>query len=170
VVITQSDVKAVLDYDPESGVFTWLHRPGNTRFNSLYAGRKAGTTKNSKGYVNIRFSGKTYLAHRLVWLFVHGYFPDKLIDHRDRDKANNRLDNLRLATKIENNINRKPSPDRGVRKTPKGRWQAVLGGCGSAHKTYKYFGTFNTKEEAVAAFRAGAKAHFGDFIDLGEAI
>jgi hypothetical protein len=68
-------------------------------------GSKAGTVEKD-GYVRIRFMGRKVYAHRLIWIFHHGACPD-LIDHIDRDKSNNRIENLRAATKSQNALNSK---------------------------------------------------------------
>ena len=49
----------------------------------------------STGYIMVGVEGKTYLAHRLAWLYVHGYFPENVIDHINRTPLDNRLCNLR---------------------------------------------------------------------------
>jgi hypothetical protein len=99
-MITQQELKELLNYDPDAGIFTWR--------NSRY-----GVTKNMNagtlmylGYIKIEINKKAYLAHRLVWLYVYGYFP-KYVDHVNLIKNDNRLINLREATQSENNCNRK---------------------------------------------------------------
>ena len=57
------------------------------------------------GYINIRVDGRMYKAHRLIFLFHHGYLPD-FIDHIDCDKTNNKIENLRACSKSENGMNR----------------------------------------------------------------
>jgi hypothetical protein len=79
-------------YDPESGHFTRLV---NRRRSARLPNR----------YVNIRIDGRFYSAHRLAWLWVHGTWPPE-IDHLNRDKADNRISNLRAATPALNALNR----------------------------------------------------------------
>jgi hypothetical protein len=57
------------------------------------------------GYITIRVIYKSYLAHRLAWLYVHGEWPENLIDHINNNRSDNRICNLRKATKTENNRN-----------------------------------------------------------------
>jgi len=103
-MITQKQLKKILDYDPETGVFTWKHRPGAGKaWNSRFAGKKAGC--NDNGYVRILFSGKQYLAHRLAFLFVYGEFPPEQVDHINGVRSDNRMVNIRRATGTENNRN-----------------------------------------------------------------
>jgi len=70
-------------------------------------GQKAGYLKND-GYIQIRVNKKPYLAHRLIYLYHHGALPDYPLelDHINRNRADNRLENLRIATKSENQLNR----------------------------------------------------------------
>lgn len=160
-MLTQSELKLLVSYEPETGCFVWRPRLdgsiGSKGFNSRCAGKVAGTVS-SKGYIHINFSGKIYLAHRLVWLYVYGHFPPLLIDHKDYDKANNRLDNLRLATKAQNNFNRKKRALAGV-SLHSGRWYSKIRIGGKE----VYLGSFDTQEEATQAFDMAASAAYGEF-------
>ena len=92
-MITQKRLKELLDYGPETGIFLWKV----STCNRIKVGDIAGTV-NGKGYIQIKIDNKIYYAHRLAWLFVYGYFPEHGLDHEDRDKSNNRIDNLREAS------------------------------------------------------------------------
>ena len=94
-------LRDVLDYTPETGVFTWKKRSGN---NTYSVGDTAGSI-NSNGHRQIQINSKRYLSHRLAWLYVYGNFPFLQIDHINRDRGDNRLINLRLATQEENQKN-----------------------------------------------------------------
>jgi hypothetical protein len=91
----------LLSYDPETGEFRWKvdRRRG-------LKGSLAGTT-NSDGYIQIMIDYKRYRAHRLAWLFTTGEWPSHDVDHIDGNAANNRIANLRIATRAENNQNLK---------------------------------------------------------------
>ena len=94
-------VRQVLSYCPESGLFNW----NITLSNRAKVGSKAGAP-NTKGYVSIKIDGLQYKAHRLAWFFVHEQDPGvSEIDHADLNKGNNRIDNLRLANRKQNNEN-----------------------------------------------------------------
>jgi len=100
-----ADRKAMMEalsYCPSTGLFHWKVSPSQT----VKAGERAGTL-HPDGYVVIGYKGRTYRAHRLAWLFIHGALPLVDIDHTDGNGLNNRLDNLRLATEAENLWNRK---------------------------------------------------------------
>ena len=134
-------LKELLEYDPETGVFIWKTRRGG-----LKAGSVAGT-KHANGYVRIKCDGKSYMAHRLAWLYVHGQFPEKQIDHINGLREDNRLSNLRCVSRSENQRNRRlckrsTSGIIGVRwHKQAGKWQAR--GINSLH-----LGLFNCKATA----------------------
>lgn len=112
------------NYDPETGDLRWRHRPQQhfstasvwRCFNSRDAGRRAGSP-NSSGYLTVRLDQKLLYAHRIAWEMGTGHaIPDGMvIDHKNGIVSDNRLANLRLATKSENAFNSK-----GARQLPKG--------------------------------------------------
>lgn len=117
-------------------------------------GRPAGSF-DADGYVQFAYRGKKYKAHRVAWVYVHGHLPDDTeIDHRNHDRADNRIDNLRLATRKQNSENtrsRRAGHFRGVSwwTTPRGNsyWVARI----KHHGTAKTLGYFHTIVDAVAA-------------------
>lgn len=88
-MLTHKRLKELLHYDPATGIFRWKVSIGTAK-----AGDIAGT-KQSNGYIRIMIEGKNYLGHRLAWLYVHGYFPEHDIDHINRIKDDNCIENLR---------------------------------------------------------------------------
>ena len=151
-------LKSVLRYEPETGLFFWRKTLGSKGV----AGSEAGT--DSHGYLAIRIDKKLYLAHRLAWFYVNCEWPS-ILDHKDRDRRNNRITNLRLATHSENKANRSaPSNNssgiKGVSFNKQMRkWQASI--C----KQYKqnHLGFFSSKEGAAEAYRTAAVKLFGEF-------
>lgn len=92
--LTQERLKELLHYDPDTGVFTWL----NPTRKNMGIGDIAGTV-GTWGYRSIGVDKVTYYAHRLVWLYVYGYFPEHDVDHIDRIRDHNQVKNLREATR-----------------------------------------------------------------------
>ena len=93
---THDELKQLLRYDSETGVFHWReYRRGMS--SSGIAG-----TKTKEGYCQIAINDKLHFAHRLAWFYVHGVWPRALIDHIDENKLNNAISNLREATHAEN--------------------------------------------------------------------
>jgi len=99
-MLTQEKLKSILNFNPETGVFTWLIKPSAKVKENDIAGYFS-----KKGYVRITINNECYPAHRLVWLYVHGYWPTNMIDHINHDKFDNRIANLREATASENGQN-----------------------------------------------------------------
>lgn len=102
-------LRAELDYDQETGKFTWKVRRKKAR-----PGMVAGKL-NNRGYIAITFYGEYWLAHRLVWAHVHGFIPPCEIDHINRVRNDNRLRNLRLVSRSENQKNSDRSDRRKAR-------------------------------------------------------
>lgn len=99
-------------YEASTGRLIWKLRPREMfgsdmafhRWNGAYAGRVAGRTTSS-GYCNIKIMGEGFQAHRVIWKLVTGEDPGE-IDHKNRDKSDNRLDNLRVVSRSENMRNK----------------------------------------------------------------
>ena len=100
--ITYEEVHELFDYNPETGIFT----NRITRGKIAKKGKVAGCLSDT-GYWIIKVNGKNYRAHRLAWLFIHGYFPEHQIDHINRIRTDNRLCNLREVNKSCNMKNSK---------------------------------------------------------------
>jgi hypothetical protein len=147
--LTADKLRALLIYDPETGVFT--NRV--TRRGSL-AGARVGS-KDAHGHINIGINYHTYKAHRLAWLYVYGEWPPDCIDHINRDPADNRICNLRVADKSVNAHNTGPRCD--TRSGEKGvswhkaanKWRAYYTNRGVT----MHIGLFDTFEEAVSRRR-----------------
>ena len=150
-MLTQSRLKELLHYDPETGVFTWLLRTSNR----IRVGGVAGCARRD-GYRLIRLDGGSYLAHRLAWLYIHGVSPPEETDHINGIRADNRIANLREATKSGNQQNRaihskNTSGFPGVSwHSQVGKWQAHIRSEGKS----KYLGLFDASEDAHEAYCA----------------
>ena len=146
-VISIKRLKKLLDYNKDTGEFFWKEDRGNYKSK---AGDKAGCTTQD-GYVLITIDGKLHKAHRLAWLYVHGYIPEYGIDHINRNPSDNRIANLREVSQSCNARNATLRVDNktgitGVcwnRFDRKWKVQAVVNGKN------KHIGQYATKWEAA---------------------
>lgn len=164
-------LRECFEYDPETGVLTWKDRPrshfrtaaAHAMFRNNFAGKPAGSVMGA-GYVLLRVGGGQLYAHRVIWTIMTGEVPPSLIDHINGDRADNRWANLRLATSVDNGANRvgrvdaRPLP-KGVYMTPKGRFFVQI----MRERRSRYIGTYDTVEEAKAAYDAAAKVLQGAY-------
>jgi len=101
MALIQSRLKEVLSYDPDSGIFTW-----KVSKNQIKIGSVAGNLYPT-GYIYIRVDRNLHTAHRLVWLYTYGYFPENQIDHLNGIRDDNRITNLREVSNACNSQNQK---------------------------------------------------------------
>lgn len=157
--MTQSELKALLHYDPETGVFAWLPRP------RIRGGKVAGNVS-PDGYWRIGLGGrpsKLFLAHRLAWLYMTGEWPRLDIDHINGDKTDNRWSNLRDVTRSVNLQNQR----RARSDSTSGLLGAHKNGRGWSARIYvdgvkRHLGTFATAAEAHAHYlEAKRRVHEG---------
>ena len=154
-MLTQERLKELLHYNPDTGIFINLTQRRGRAKKGVVAG-----WKNTYGYINIRVDYKVYKAHRLAWLYVHGNFPEKSLDHINEIKYDNYMINLRLATVQENNHNISTSNKNnasGLRGVCwhkfSGKWRAQI----KINGNIKHLGLFNTSDEASEAYLAAKK-------------
>lgn len=122
-MITQERLKELLDYNPETGVFTRLISVGGQKVGSI-----AGTLRKD-GYMQIRADGNRYYAHQLAFLFMEGYLPE-IVDHINRIRNDNRWVNLRESNSQKNNRNRNTKNKSGYLgvfwDTQKQKWRITV--------------------------------------------
>lgn len=148
--LTQQQLHRLMIYDPQTGVFIWIVSRGKAK-----PGKRVGTMHH-QGYMTTTICGREYGLHRLAWLYVHGAWPKRVIDHINGDRADNRIANLRDVNQTINQQNRrlasatnKSSGLLGVtRKRGRKKYEAGIQVSGKS----RYLGTFGTAEEAHAAY------------------
>lgn len=153
---TQAEIRELIDYDPATGLVVWKAAAGRG-----CEGRIAGCP-DAKGHLRIRFRGKSFRLHRVIWLWMTGVSPDFEIDHEDRVKSNNRWANLRPADDSLNAMNRSlqannTSGFKGVHMDERGRYVAQIRAGGQKHK----LGRYATAAEAAAAYDCAAQRLHG---------
>lgn len=162
--VPPDQLREAMSYDPETGIFLWIAPFG--KLNHRFIGKAAGNIR-SDGYLQIGAAGQRYEAARLAWWFAHGEMPDAIVDHRDRDPLNNRLDNLRLSDAPRNAANSKARPNkkhskyRGVTRHA-GKWIAQARVNGKNKK----LGRFTDEEDAARAYDKAALAAYGEHAHL----
>lgn len=167
--ISQSYLKEMFDYNHETGLFTKKSRPihhfknqrGMNSSNSKNAGKIAGR-KHHSGYLTLWINGKVHQLHRIAWIYYHGKIDDRQIDHINGIRNDNRISNLRLTNKGENQKNSKKRKDNNSGHTGVSyhkkceKWQADI--C--VDNKHIYLGIFSSLEEAKAA-REKANIKYG---------
>jgi len=157
VELTQKELKKILHYDPDTGIFTRL----TDVVHNAAAGNIAGHLS-IIGYIQITLSYKRYYAHRLAWLYMTGCWPKHQIDHINHARDDNRFCNLREVNHADNQKNRtmykvNKSGVVGVcwnKREKKWRARIVLS------KKEKFLGCFVDKFEAICA-RKSAEFKYG---------
>ena len=150
-MIDHARLVELLDYDRDTGTFTWKV----ARSNGVRPGSKTGRV-DSRGYLQVCVGGRRYLAHRLAWFYTHKAWPEAEIDHINGDRLDNSASNLRAVSRLENARNKRlyagsRSGVSGVRRE-KAAWVAYV--------SNKYIGTFTDIDAAIAA-RMGAQLASG---------
>lgn len=157
MTVTVERLKQLLSYDPTNGHFIWLERRG-----PIAAGGIAGG-KNLEGYINIKIDGVLYKASRLAFLYMIGRWPDKEhVDHINGILDDNRWENLREATRSQNQANRRTVNKNGILKGVfrKGNSYRVH----IAKDLHRYhLGCATSEEEAKELYHAAAILLFGEF-------
>ena len=150
--LTQVELKDTLEYNQEAGTFS---RIKNAR-------TIVGTIK-PDGYRQVNVCGNLYLEHRLAWLYMTGEWPLAEIDHINGDRADNRFENLREATRLQNaTIRKKPSTNTsgflGV-SISRGKYLSQISHNNHIH----YLGRYDTPEEAHDVYMKKAIELKGEF-------
>jgi hypothetical protein len=148
----RKELREVFRYNEKTGKLYWRVSPSR----NVQAGTECGCIYSSTGYRILNYNGRKYGAHRIIWMLVTGEDPESLfIDHINRDKTDNRIENLRLSTNAENLCNK---PTKGAYLF-RNKWRAQIHLKGKT----KYLGSYATEAEAVEAYQKAAKELKGDF-------
>lgn len=149
-LIDHAELLRRLDYNPETGVFTWK-KTDRTMVKGAQAGR---TTRD--GYVTIGAGGKSFLGHRLAWFYHYGEWPQHYVDHINRVRSDNRISNLRLADcemNMHNAVKTKNQtgytgvyPQQGTKKP----WVAFAKIRGVRHRVGSFFTTKEANDARLA--------------------
>jgi hypothetical protein len=154
--LTQQRVRELFDY--RDGQLFWISPKKGRQL-----GRPVGSL-HKDGCLVVRIDYQLYKVHRLVFLWNHGYMPE-FVDHADMNRANNKIENLRPATKSQNMANRCQQTNgasgfKGVYfHKHSGKWAASI----KANKVRMNLGLFDAPEAAHEAYKAAALKHFGEF-------
>lgn len=144
---SQAELKELFDY--RDGELIWK----NHYFKTLIGEVAGGIGKS--GYRQIKISYRLYSAHRLICIFHNGDIPENLVvDHIDRNKLNNKIENLRLITQQENTFNRNDARGCYFNKNAN-KWQAQIGMNGKLIS----IGYFTNKAEAHSAYITAKKKY-----------
>lgn len=156
---TQEYLRELFDYDAETG-----HMIRRIATKGYHGGRRI-TRTNDQGYIVTTLDGVSYRVHHFVWIWHKGFAVEE-IDHRNRVRNDNRIDNLRPCERVPNCGNTGPRVHKYKGVTfckSTGRWKAQIG------IDYKNIsiGRFDTIEQAALAYNEAAIRHFGpDFAYL----
>lgn len=181
IILSPDCLRQLLHYEPDTGKLFWLHRGSEwfsdgrysakascERWNNQYAGKEAFCSLRG-GYFSGEIMRKSMFAHRVAWAVHYGTWPDQFIDHIDGNRKNNKIENLRCATKAQNCQNRGASN------------ASISGFCGVSPSRRKkrgwaayihmggrnvFLGNFACKIEAAKAYDAAAMKAYGAFARL----
>lgn len=150
-------LREAFEYDEETGLLRWKINQAFSRIGDV-----AGAV--TEGYVRVSLDGKKMRAHHVIWAMKTGQWSKSIIDHEDCDGVNNRWKNLREATRSQNCANARKKCDnrtgfKGTTKLPSGRFAAQI----MKEGRNKYLGSYDTVEEAHAAYMKAAVRLFGEF-------
>lgn len=148
-MITQERLAQLAAYDPATGVFTCAQ---NRKGSKNKIGDALGSSTRC-GHIEIQLDGRRYLAHRLAVLAMTGVMPEKVVDHINQNKTDNRWINLRCVSQVENGHNQIRSSSRnGTGFVGVHKWQGKYRAKIVVNQKQVHLGTFHCPELAAAAY------------------
>lgn len=148
--LTQAILHEYLDYCPVTGHLTWKTKKHSRK---VVIGARAGSISSTHKHRVIKFAGKLYPEHRLIWLHYYGVWPAGHIDHINHNEQDNSINNLRDVSQQENNINSSKRKDNSTGFT--GIWINKL----------------NPKKKYIAEVKLkGKRVHYSSHLTLEEAV
>ena len=164
--LTQEQLMGMFDYDSAKGI---LFR--RCFSNGLFTGLEVAGSGSVSGYRYVEISGSNYLEHRLVWVYLKGNWPVDQLDHKNKNRSDNRIQNLRESdnSKNQRNTTLRKSNKSGIMGvhtiTDNGKWTARIN-----HNGIRYvLGSFNNFFDACCA-RKSAEVKFGYYVNHGKTI
>lgn len=158
--ISQERLKELFDYDPETGVLTWLKDNYSNKVTGLRAGSVSRTPHRTWRQVGI--DGGDYKTYQVIWCWMTGEWPEDEIDHRNLDSLDDSWNNLRLVTRSQNCTNRRgwsSAKLKGVSKDGVGSWRARITKDGETRS----LGSFDCPAAASFAYQIAADELHGEF-------
>ncbi len=158
--LTGTELYQLLDYDPITGFLYWKPRNIKGSWNSRYAGKRAFTFQDKSGYYRGSIHNKMYLAHRVIFMMLHGCMPEQ-VDHKDQNPSNNCPDNLLDSNAHLNSQNSKKYVTNTtgytgvIWDTERQKWRAQI----TIHSKTKILGRFSSFDEAVSARKIAETYH-----------
>lgn len=160
------DIAAVFRISPETGDVVWVEdRVGAGGRIMARAGDVAGWRSNGRQVIQI--GGIRLFGHRIAWRLHYGAWPDGIVDHIDLNPANNRIENLRIATESQNRANTRPRARCGFKGVTTNKHASGFVAQITVDGKNKYLGRFRTPEQAHAAYCEAARVAFGEFARVG---
>ena len=159
------DLRQWLRYDAGTGYLWWVKNPGGRARMDI----PAGCLRKADGRIQVKVLKKLFKAHRVCWALHYGKWPDQDIDHVNCNPADNRIENLRLAGKTENNRNQVKRS--GCSSQYKGvswdkqwkKWRSAI----RIHGKLLRLGAFDDEHQAHLAYCRAADGYFGEFKRYG---
>jgi len=174
-------LRKLIRYDPETGMTFWRERGAwvvdeglqtdlaRRKFNAKYAGKPCMAAFDKDGYLRGWILGQMHRAHRVVYAMHHGVWPSDTVDHANRNRTDNRIENLVDATRAQQQVNRNVQKNNssgapGVHfDNKKNKWIARE----TVQGRRAYLGFYESKEEAIEAKRNYAHHRSNPFCTNG---